>query len=136
MFSCGFLKLHRLRLAHLLCSPSFGAMYSLGPVNNTNIIQLNVCASSIVLCVGCSIVVMGLPSFEQIIIYSSKPTVRSWWCLWGLVSHNHCPSWSRWLFDSLWVALTGLWLHSSLLTVSWFGHNEQNIYLVHLTCFS
>jgi hypothetical protein len=62
-----------LRLAHFLCSPSFGAMYSLGPVNNTNIIQLNVCASSIVLCVGCNIVVMGLPSLSRLLFIYLNP---------------------------------------------------------------
>jgi hypothetical protein len=44
------------------------------------------------------------------IIYSSAPTVRSWWLQW--VAARHCYLWCRWWSDTLWATLIRLWLHS------------------------
>jgi hypothetical protein len=47
-----------------------------------------------------------------IIIYSSTPTVRSWWL--QLVAACHCYLWSMWWSDTLWATLIRLRLHSLL----------------------
>jgi len=42
-------------------------------------------------------------NFEQIVMFSSAPTLGSWWMQWVVIAASHCHTSWRWWSAALWV---------------------------------
>ncbi len=56
-----------------------------------------------------------LSFFSRFVMYSSAPTVGSWWSQRGEMTASCSHPWWSWWSDTLWVTLPTLWLHSFLI---------------------
>jgi hypothetical protein len=61
---------------------------------------------------GCRFHILVCPNLGQVVIYSSTPTILSWWSQWVVMSVHHCYLWWMWWSDTLWATWIRLWMHS------------------------
>jgi hypothetical protein len=71
-------------------------------------------------------------NFEQIVMFSSAPTLGIWWMQWVVIAASHYHTSWRWWSAALWVMLamspTRLWPHSFLLFLLGFGKPDNGCY--------